>query len=89
MKLLTFNYDTACIPSAPFIEIETNGYDERQGTLTVLAFVDSGADGAMIPINLLPAVGAEYEDTQILLGTAVNASGLNALPLALALAMNG
>ncbi len=36
----------------------------------VPAFVDSGADGTMLPEDILRAVGAEYEDTVRLRGAA-------------------
>lgn len=70
MRLLTFDYNRAYLPSAPFIEIEINGYDVQLGTITYPAFVDSGSDGTMIPRRILRQIGAEYEDTQLLSGTA-------------------
>lgn len=68
MNLLTFQYDESYYPAFPVIEIELegNGADQRRHSL--LALVDSGADGTMIPIDVLRAIGAEYEDTVYMRG---------------------
>lgn len=66
----TFDYSTAYTPSAPFIPIAIDGYEPTKPSVIVLAFVDSGADGTMLPEDILRAVGAEYEDTVRLRGAA-------------------
>ena len=69
-RVLSFAYDKSYDPSAPFISITVDGYAPNRSTVTVLAFADSGADGTMLPNDILMAVGAEYEDTVLLRGTA-------------------
>jgi len=57
-------------PSAPFIELTIDGYEASHPPMAIEGFLDSGADGTMIPIGILTAVGAEYEDTVWMSGTA-------------------
>jgi gag-polyprotein putative aspartyl protease len=68
-RVLSFDYNQSYIPSAPFLPITIDGYESIKQSVTLSAFVDSGADGTMIPYPILQAVGAEYEDTVILRGT--------------------
>lgn len=65
-----FDYNTIYAPSAPFIPIAIDGYDSAKPPIIVQAFVDSGADGTMLPEDVLRAVGAEYQDTVRLRGAA-------------------
>lgn len=67
---LSFDYDTSYFPSAPFLPITIDGYSPEAPTLSVGAFVDSGADGTMLPEDMLQAIGAEYEDTVRMRGSA-------------------
>jgi len=69
-RSIAFDYNGAYAPSAPFIPIAVDGYDPAEPPIIVLAFVDSGADGTMLPKDILHAVGAEYEDTVRLRGFA-------------------
>ena len=69
-RILTFDYDRAYYPAAPHIEITVDGYDSEHEPVTLFAFADSGADGTMLPRDILEAVGAEYADTVVLRGTA-------------------
>ncbi|MCP4425805.1 MAG: hypothetical protein GY803_15035 [Chloroflexi bacterium] len=68
-RTLTFDYDRAYSPSAPFIDVVVDGYDPDKASATISAFVDSGADGTMLPYDVLQSVGAEYENTVVLRGT--------------------
>lgn len=70
IRVSTFDYDQSYSPSAPTIPITVDGNNPNHETITALAFVDSGADGTMIPIDLLEAVGAEYVNQIWLRGTA-------------------
>ncbi len=70
MNRLTYDYNQNYNPSAPFIELMIDGYEATRPPLAIEAFLDSGADGTMIPIAILTAVGAEYEDTVWMSGTA-------------------
>ncbi|MEM7117822.1 MAG: retropepsin-like aspartic protease [Chloroflexota bacterium] len=67
---LTFEYNRLYSPSAPHVEVAIDGYDERYQPVALFAFVDSGADGTMLPIDILKSVGAEYADTVIMRGVA-------------------
>lgn len=69
-RRITFDYDQAYYPAAPQIEITVDGYDPEYEPVALSAFADSGADGTMLPREVLEAVGAEYADTVILRGTA-------------------
>lgn len=69
-RILSFDYDQGYDPSAPFIEISIDGYNPAHDPMTVTAFVDSGADGTMLPVDMLEAIDAEYVGTVILRGTA-------------------
>ena len=63
MSQLTFQYDESYFPAFPVVEIEIDGYDATSARQTLLALVDSGADGSMIPFPMLQAVGATFEDS--------------------------
>lgn len=68
--ILTFEYDHSYNPAAPHLEIMVDGYDSQYQPITLFAFVDSGADGTMLPWNVLEAIGAEYADTVVMRGMA-------------------
>jgi len=68
-RLLSYDYNRDYFPSAPFIPITIDGYDDSKSSITIPAFVDTGADGTLLPRDILTAVGAEYEDTVLLRGT--------------------
>ncbi len=68
----SFDYDQSYVPAAPFLPITVDGYDPEKQAVTVSVFVDTGADGTMLPLPILLAVGAEYEDTVRLRGTTGN-----------------
>ena len=51
----------------PILSIAVDGY-AGLAPQQITALVDSGADGTMIPLDVLEAVGALYEDTVIMRG---------------------
>jgi hypothetical protein len=59
---LDYPYDEAYRPAMPVIAIAVDGYAGLPSQ-AVSALVDSGADGTMLPIDLLEVTGALYEDT--------------------------
>lgn len=69
-RILTFDYDHSYHPAAPHIEVTVDGYNSEYEPATVFAFADSGADGTMLPRDILEAIGAEYADMVVLRGTA-------------------
>jgi hypothetical protein len=68
-RVLTFEYDRAYNPVAPKIDVSVDGYVAGQYSV-LSAFVDSGADGTMLPENVLFSIDAEYADTLSLRGMA-------------------
>lgn len=68
-NLLSYEYNRAYLPPAPFIPVSVDGYDPAKPAITLSCFVDTGADGTLLPIDVLSAVGAEYEDTVLLRGS--------------------
>lgn len=66
-QILAFEYDEGYSPPFPVIEIEINGYSDAP-SLQITTLVDSGADGSMIPLNILQAIGASYEDSVAMVG---------------------
>lgn len=79
-RVYSFDYDATYDPPAPCIPITVDGLDPTKGPVTVTAFVDSGADGTMLPIDILQAVGAVYEASVWLRGTTGSDSGWTAIP---------
>lgn len=67
--IYSFDYNNTYDPPAPFMPITVDGLDSTKAPVTVSAFVDSGADGTMLPLDILQAVGAVYEDRIWLSGT--------------------
>ncbi len=68
-RVLSVDYDLDYDPVAPFLPITIDGYDPDLQPITVSAFVDTGADGTLLPKPLLTAVGAEYADTVVVRGS--------------------
>lgn len=62
MNRLDFPYDEKYDPAMPVVEAVLDGYAGLESK-AVMAIIDSGADGTMLPIDVLEAVGALYQDT--------------------------
>lgn len=69
-RSIAYDYNSAYVPPAPFLPIAVDGYDPAKSPVIVPAFLDTGADGTLLPEDILNTVGAEYEDTVQLLGVA-------------------
>ncbi len=67
---ISYDYNSAYAPPAPFLPIAVDGYDPDKLPVILPAFVDTGADGTLLPEDILRSVGAEYEDTVRMLGVA-------------------
>lgn len=52
MALYTYDYDFSYSPSAPVAEIEVTN-DVSNNAITLMAFIDSGADATMLPFTIL------------------------------------
>ena len=62
MNSLDFLYSETYHPAMPVLEMSIDGYSGRPPR-ALKTLIDSGADGTMIPIDILEAVDALYEDT--------------------------
>ncbi len=62
MNRLDFPYDEKYDPAMPVVEVVLDGYAGLDSK-AVTAIIDSGADGTMLPIDVLEALGALYQDT--------------------------
>jgi hypothetical protein len=49
-RVLSFDYDASYVPPVPFLPVTVDGYDPEKAPVTISAFVDSGADGTLLPI---------------------------------------
>lgn len=62
-RTYSYEYNTTYHPPAPFIPITIDGHDPTRNPITIPAFIDPGANGTMLPLDILQGVGAVYEDT--------------------------
>ncbi len=60
MRLYTGSYSNAYVPAMPMVELGVSRPGSRQPDQTVAAVIDSGADGTLLPIDILETVGAGY-----------------------------
>lgn len=60
MSQHTFDYDRSYLPSAPVVKIVVSGYDAAVSPISRTALVDSGADGTMLPLDLLKQLNGEF-----------------------------
>jgi predicted aspartyl protease len=65
MATYTYDYDFAFSPSAPVAEIEVTS-DLSDTPITLVAFIDSGADATMLPFEVLERLQAEELETRYL-----------------------
>lgn len=56
--IYTYAYSQQYTPSAPVIEIEVTAPGIRRAKEKIVALVDSGSDGTIIPVNILERVSA-------------------------------
>jgi len=56
--IYTYVYSQQYNPSAPVIEVEVTAPGMRHTTERIVALVDSGSDGTIIPVDLLERVNA-------------------------------
>lgn len=60
MLTISFNYEGTYVPSAPVATIQVYA----KSAIELVALLDSGADGTMIPVNVLRQIGARYQETR-------------------------
>lgn len=64
----SYPYDASYEPAAPVVQIGLSPSGENQVRQQTRALLDSGADGTMIPIDLLLACGARYVERRRMRG---------------------
>lgn len=65
MQIYSHDYDSKHYnPAAPVVEIGVAKSNQQAPSTQIVALIDSGADGTMLPINLLQAVNARYSMTR-------------------------
>ncbi len=65
MARYSYDYDFSYSPSAPVVEIEVTS-DVSHTAVTLIAFIDSGADATMLPFEILQQLQAEEMETRYL-----------------------
>jgi predicted aspartyl protease len=63
---MNFNYSNDYVPAAPIAEISLVTAAESRRTQTLIAFVDSGADGTIIPSSILSEIRAPVTDERLI-----------------------
>jgi len=63
-----FDYSILYDPAAPVMEIGIGAVESDDVPRRITALVDSGADGTMIPIDILRAVGATFVERRNMRG---------------------
>lgn len=58
-QVYTFPYNTDYTPAMPTIELGISLPRDSQESVSVIALLDSGSDGTMLPISLLEQIGAK------------------------------
>jgi len=61
--LYTYPYDRRYQPAMPVVELALNKSGGSRSDSLHLAVVDSGADGTLVPVNLLEEIGARQVGT--------------------------
>lgn len=57
MKLYTYAYSTDYHPSMPVVDVQLRAPHSGEAVGPVTALVDSGADGTLVPVDLLEQIG--------------------------------
>lgn len=58
MKLYTYTYSNDHQPPMPIVDVRLIAPHTGKATDSVIAIVDSGADGTLVPVDLLSEIGA-------------------------------
>lgn len=64
---MKFIYNSTYFPPAPHVEIRFGVPDESLKVGPLLAFVDSGADGTLVPAHYIRALQLEIYDNKVIL----------------------
>ncbi len=77
MRVLTYPYSDAYTPSMPVVDLGVSQPGARQPAQVVTAVVDSGADGTLVPIDVLEAVSAGYVGEAFIRGISGKRQGVS------------
>lgn len=77
MRVLTYPYSDAYTPSMPVVDLGVSRPGAWQPTQVVTAVVDSGADGTLVPIDVLEAVSAGYVGEAFIRGISGKRQGVS------------
>lgn len=80
MRVLTYPYSDAYTPSMPVVDLGVSQPGARQPAQVVTAVVDSGADGTLVPIDVLEAVSAGYVGEAFIRGDLRKKAGSEHVP---------
>lgn len=58
MELYTYSYSTDYVPSMPVVDVTLVAPHSGEAIGPKIALVDSGADGTLVPVDLLEQIGA-------------------------------
>jgi predicted aspartyl protease len=70
VSLFSQIYDNAYSPAAPVADVAVRAFGRSTPEVEVTALVDSGADGTLIPIDVLQQIKAPYWGTRRMFGVA-------------------
>jgi predicted aspartyl protease len=68
VRLYTYPYSDDYSPPMPVVELGVGWPGSHQPAQTIVAVLDSGADGTLIPIDVLEAVRARYVGDAVIRG---------------------
>jgi predicted aspartyl protease len=51
--MYTYEYDTTYLPSLPVVAVEVKAFDQDSEPSHLVAMVDSGSDGTLVPLSVL------------------------------------
>lgn len=77
MRVLTYPYSPAYSPSMPVVELGVSRPGAQQPAQVITAVVDSGADGTLLPIDVLEAVSAGYVGEAVIRGISGSRQGVS------------
>ncbi len=59
-RLYTYNYSPDYHPAMPVVEVGLSIVGQSKAQQSLMALIDSGSDGTLLPLNILEEVGARY-----------------------------
>lgn len=56
--MYTYDYDASYAPSLPVIEVEVKPFAQKRESTQLMAMIDSGSDGTLVPLRVLRQMNA-------------------------------